>query len=87
MQTMYRKMRFNTMNIEYEILFDFVDKATERTFVIYTDYSINKYAQTQLFAALCCEEKTGKLSLVPIVSESDWQLVERELHKFLSGGA
>lgn len=61
--------------IECEILFTFDSDETKKSYIVYTDNTIDESGSTQVYASTY--DKTGKdKTLVPIEDEKEWLLIE-----------
>lgn len=61
---------------EYEIVATFDDAETNKSYVIYTDYSLDDMRNIRFYAAIDNSEEAGVISLLPIESDSEWKLIE-----------
>ena len=48
---MYERRTFVMEDAQFEVLFDFIFE--NKTYIVYTNYHMNKFGKTELFAADC----------------------------------
>lgn len=77
---MEEKMTFKITNnegkeIEYEILFTFDSQETKKSYMVYTDNSVDEDGNTRVFASsyIPGEEET---ELNPIETEKEWKIID-----------
>ena len=61
---------------EYEIVLTFDDAETNKSYVVYTDNSLDEAGNAKVYAAIDNSKEAGKTSLLPIESDSEWKLIE-----------
>lgn len=87
-----QNVRFNAitpegMLVECETLFTFENTETERSYIVYTDNKTDEDGNTTVYASIYdpaaveFNENSGlaALSLIPIETEEEWNLVEQLL--------
>lgn len=68
----------NNEEIECEVLFTFDSEQTKKSYIAYTDNTIDESGSTKVYASVY--DPSGKdLSLKPIESEEEWQIIENIL--------
>ena len=64
--------------IECEILFTFDSDETKKSYIVYTDNTLDEEGSTKVFASVY--DQTGQNpSLLPIETEKEWQVIENIL--------
>lgn len=64
--------------IECEILFTFDSDETKKSYIVYTDNTLDEEGSTKVFASVY--DPTGQnSSLLPIETEKEWQVIENIL--------
>jgi len=66
---------------EYETMMTFDSEATGKSYIVYTDYSMDENDRLQLYASAYDPEKAGhsRLQLIPLSDERDFETVEEAL--------
>jgi len=90
---MKEKMTFKIKNaegkeVEYEVLFTFDSEETNKSYMVYTDDSVDEDGNTRVYASTYTPGKeTTELS--PIETEKEWKIIEtilKELQEQAKGG-
>lgn len=90
---MEEKMTFKVTNeegieVEYEVLFTFDSEETNKSYMVYTDDSVDEDGNTRVYASAYTPGKeTTELS--PIETEKEWKIIEtilKELQEQAKGG-
>ena len=76
-------MKFKIINdegkeIECEVLFTFESDETKKTYVVYTDNTIDDEGNTKVYASIYNPEENAA-KLLPIESEKEWKIIETVL--------
>lgn len=77
---MEERMTFKVANeegieIEYEVLFTFDSDETNKSYMVYTDGSIDEFGNTKVYASTYIPgEDTTQLS--PIETDKEWKIIE-----------
>lgn len=66
--------------IECEVLFTFDSEETDKSYMAYTDNTVDEDGNTRVYAAIY-EENGDKFNLKPIDSEKEWKIVETILEE------
>lgn len=86
-------MSFNVLDesgkeTRYDILFTFDSEETGKSYVVYTDNSVDEAGNTQVFASIYNPD-SDEQRLIPIETEKEWKIIEiilEELQAGISGG-
>ena len=75
------KMTFQVINekgekIECEVLFTFDSDETKKSYMVYTDNTLDDEGKTKVYASIY-EEDGKELTITPITDEKEWNLVEK----------
>lgn len=78
-------MTFKVVNdegkeVECEVLFTFDSEETKKTYVVYTDNSVDAEGNTRVYASTY-DPKSDETKLLPIESEKEWKIIETVLEE------
>ena len=78
-------MTFKVVNdegkeVECEVLFTFDSDETKKTYIVYTDNSVDEEGNTRVYASIYSPEG-DKTKLLPITDEKEWKIVETVLEE------
>ncbi len=88
------KMTFTVVDetgkqIDCEVLFTFDSEETNKSYIVYTDNTIDEEGNTKVYASIYTPNQED-LNLQPIESEKEWKIIETILseiqEEFKSGG-
>lgn len=66
--------------IECEVLFTFDSEETNKSYIAYTDNTLDEVGNTKVYASIY--DKTGESKeLMPIETEKEWQIIENIFSK------
>lgn len=74
--------------IECEALFTFESEETGKNYIVYTDNSVDRDGNTQVFASIYNPD-SDEQRLLPIETEKEWKIIEvilEELQAEINGG-
>jgi len=66
--------------IEYEILFTFESNETKKSYIAYTDNSLDENGKIKVYASVY-EKEGNDLKLLPITTEEEWMTIQDILAK------
>lgn len=77
---MEEKMTFTVKNdegkeIEYEVLFTFDSEETKKSYMVYTDDTVDEEGNTRVYASSYIPGDT-ETELIPIETEKEWKIIE-----------
>lgn len=75
----------NGDEIECCVLLTFKSDETKKNYIVYTDGSFNEDEEMAVFASIYIPDEEGGISLLPIETEDEWNLVEFEIEKWRFG--
>ena len=76
------QMTFTVVNdegkeIECEVLFTFDSDETKKSYIVYTDNTLDEEGNTKVYASIYDpEDKSEETKLIPIEDEKEWKIVE-----------
>ena len=76
------QMTFKVVNdegkeIECEVLFTFDSDETKKSYIVYTDNTLDTDGNTKVYASIYDpEDKSEQTKLLPIEDEKEWKIVE-----------
>jgi len=65
----------NGKEIEYEVLFTFESEETHKSYIVYTDNTLDEEGNVKVFASIYNPEDE-KPKLIAIDSEKEWKVIE-----------
>ena len=76
-------MKFKIINdegkeIECEVLFTFDSDETKKTYVVYTDNTLDSEGNTKVYASIYNPEENAS-KLLPIETDKEWKIIETVL--------
>jgi len=91
---MEEKMTFKVINdegkeVECEVLFTFDSDETEKSYIVYTDNTVDEEGNTKVYASIYNPEDE-ETKLIPIESDKEWKIIEtilEELQNEIQGEA
>ena len=72
--------------VECEVLFTFESDETKKTYVVYTDNSIDEEGNTRVYASTY-DPKTDETKLMPIETDKEWKIIETVLNEIQNEAA
>ena len=66
--------------IEYDVLFTFDSPETNKSYIAYTDNSVDETGSTRVYASIYTQNK-DKIELEAIESDKEWAMVQNVLDK------
>jgi len=84
------KMTFQVINdkgekIECEVLFTFDSDETKKSYMVYTDNTLDESGNTKVYASIYEDKEDGETKLLPIETEKEWKIIETILEKLQEG--
>lgn len=79
----------NGREIKCEALFTFESEETGKSYIVYTDNSVDAEGNTQVYASIY-DPESDEQKLAPIETEKEWKIIEiilAELQAEVNGGA
>lgn len=67
-----------------DVLFTFDSEETGKSYIVYTDNSVNKDGKTQVFASIYNPD-SDEQRLMPIETEKEWKIIEIILEELQAG--
>lgn len=67
-------------DVECEVLFTFESDETNKSYMVYTDYTKDKEGNTRVYASIY-DPKEEEPNLQPIETEKEWKIVETILNQ------
>lgn len=80
----FKIMDENGVERTCEVLFTYDDDNTGKTYIVYTDNTIDDLGNTKVFASTYDPEESPQ-KLHPLETEEEWQMVEAILEELQSG--
>lgn len=82
---MEEKMTFKIKNesgkeVEYEVLFTFDSEETNKSYIVYTDDSLDEAGNIKVYASSYIPGKE-QTELLPIESDKEWKIIETILNE------
>lgn len=74
----------NGKETKCEVLFTFVSEETGKSYIVYTDNSVDGEGNTQVFASIYNPD-SEKEQLTPIETDKEWKIIEIILEELQSG--
>lgn len=76
-------MTFKVVNdegkeVECEVLFTFESDETKKTYIVYTDNSVDEQGNTRVYASIY-NPGENETKLLPITDEKEWKIIETVL--------
>lgn len=65
----------NSREVKCEALFTFESEETGKSYIVYTDGSVDDDGNTNVFASICNPEADMQ-QLLPIETEKEWKMIE-----------
>lgn len=80
------KMTFQVINekgdkIECEVLFTFDSDETKKSYMVYTDNTLDENGKVKVYASVYEEKEDGETKLIPIETDKEWKIIETILEK------
>lgn len=80
------EMTFKILNdegkeVECEILFTFDNTETEKSYIVYTDNTLDEEGNTSVYASVLGVDEEDNMMLLPIETEEEWDVVDYYLEK------
>ncbi len=66
--------------IECVVLFSFDNEETGKSYVVYTDCSVNEEGKTNIYASIYNPLK-GRQKLIPIENQEEWKVIEEVIEQ------
>ena len=84
-------MKFKVVNeegkeVECEVLFTFDSEETKKTYIVYTDNSVDAEGNTRVYASTYNPEK-DETKLLPIETDKEWKIIETVLEEIQNEAA
>ena len=73
----------NGKTIEYDVLFTFDSPETNKSYIAYTDNSVDETGSTRVYASIYTQNQ-DKVDLEAIESDKEWAMVQSVLDKVSS---
>jgi len=79
------QMKFNVIDengneIECEVLFTFESDETNKSYIVYTDNTVDSEGNTKVYASIY-DPQDEKLNLTPIETDKEWKIIETILNE------
>lgn len=65
----------NGKEIKYDVLFTFDNEETEKSYIVYTDNSLDEKGNVQVFASTFIPN-SNDTRLMPVETEKEWKIIE-----------
>lgn len=75
----------NGREVKCEALFTFESEETGKSYIVYTDNSVDEEGNTQVYASIY-DPESDEQKLMPIESEKEWKIIEIILEELQSEG-
>lgn len=75
----------NGREIKCEALFTFESEETGKSYIVYTDNSVDAEGNTRVYASIY-DPESDEQKLMPIESEKEWKIIEIILEELQSEG-
>lgn len=84
MEDKNEKMTFKVINdegkeVECEVLFTFDSDETKKSYIAYTDNTVDEMGNTKVYASIYTPNE-NPVNLIPIETEKEWKIIETILN-------
>lgn len=85
MEDKNEKMTFKVINdegkeVECEVLFTFDSDETKKSYIAYTDNTVDEMGNTKVYASIYTPNE-NPVNLIPIETEKEWKIIETILEE------
>ena len=77
-EMMFKVLNDEGKEVECEVLFTFDNTETEKSYIVYTDNTLDEDGNTKVYASIFEEDE---MKLIPIETDAEWEVVEYYLEK------
>lgn len=74
----------NSREVKCEALFTFESEETGKSYIVYTDNSVDEEGNTRVYASIYAPE-SDEQKLMPIETEKEWKIIEIILEEIQAG--
>ena len=71
----------NGVEKTYDVLFTFDNDETKKSYMVYTDNTLDDEGKTKVYASVYEELEDGETKLLPIETNKEWKIIETILEK------
>ena len=65
----------NDKEVKCDVLFTFESEETGKSYIVYTDNSVDEEGNTQVYASIY-DPKSDEQKLMPIETDKEWRIIE-----------